>query len=163
NQDPRNRVPSGLGTLVIQNLQRQLMASAWLQVDGIREANQKLRFAQFARAAAERMFTRHVNVSDDVTVLNMTGPLHATVRASPPTIAARMQTSPVAPGLLAPQFRRVTRGAGPLARRQRRGSDAPREPLLARMNRGDVKSAPPPAVPQGALTPKTGGEIRGPS
>jgi hypothetical protein len=162
NQDPRNRVPSGLGTLVIQNLQRQLMASAWLQVDGIREANQKLRFVQFARAAAERMFTRHVNVSDDVTVLNMTGPLHAKVRASPMTIAARMQTSPVAPGLLAPQFRRVTRSAGPLARRQRRESDAPREPLLARMNRGDVKSAPPPAVPQGALTPKTGGEIRGP-
>jgi hypothetical protein len=162
NQDPRNRVPSGLGTLVIQNLQRQLMASAWLQVDGIREANQKLRFAQFARAAAERMFARHVNVSDDATVLNMTSPLHTKVRASPMTIAARIQTSPVAPGLLVPQFHRVTRGAGPLARRQRRRSDAPREPLLARMNRGDVKSAPPPAVPPGALTPKTGGEISGP-
>ncbi len=161
NQDPRNRVPSGLGTLVIQNLQRQLMASAWLQVDGIREVNAKLRHAQIARAAAERVFTRHVDVGGDVDMLNLTSTLHAKVRASPTTIAARLRASPVAPGLLTPQFRRVTRQAGPLARRLRQHVGSVRDSLLIRMNRGDVRSAPPPAVPDGAITPKSGGEIRG--
>lgn len=163
NKDPRNRVPAGLGTRVIQTLQRQLMASAWLQVDGIREANQKLRNAQFARASAEQMFSRHVDVPDDVTAMSITSPLHAKVRASPTTIAARLQASPVAPGLLTPQFRRVSRGAGPLARRARRFANVSRDALITRMNRGDVKSAPRPAVPSGALTPKTGGGIRGPA
>ncbi len=95
-------MPAGLGTQVIQKLQRQLMASAWLQVDGIREANQKLRFAQFAREAAERIFARHINVPDDHVVMDLTGPLHTKVRASPITIAARLQASPAAPRTACP-------------------------------------------------------------
>lgn len=152
NRDPRNRVPAGLGTQVIQKLQRQLMASAWLQVDGIREANQKLRFAQFAREAAERIFARHINVPDDHVVMDLTGPLHTKVRASPITIAARLQASPVAPGLLAPQFRRIMRRAGPLARRAQRFMGKARDALIARMNRGDVLSAPRPAAPGGTIS-----------
>jgi len=154
NIDPRNRVMSGVATRVVQILQRQLMASAWQQVAGVREANERLRFAQLARAAADRIFTRHVVPHETDVLLGITGPLHAKVMASPITIAERLRTSPVAPGSLAPQLRRVSRPLGPLGRRL--GFAEQRQPtrIVDKLNRGSLVLAPPPGVPAGAITPK---------
>jgi hypothetical protein len=153
NLDPRNRVLSGIGTRVIQSLQRQLMASAWQQVAGIREANERLRFAQFARAAANRIFTRHMVPHETDVLLALTAPLHGKVLASPTTIAQRLRTSPVAPGSLAPLLRRVTRPLGPLGRQL--GLAVERRPIrvVDRLNRGELVLAPTPEAPAGAATP----------
>ena len=43
NLDPRNRVPAGFGTEVVQTECTALMASAWQQVEGVLKANQLLR------------------------------------------------------------------------------------------------------------------------
>jgi len=154
NVDPRNRVMAGVGTQVVQILQRPLMASAWQQVAGVREANERLRFAQLARAAADRIFVRHVSPHEADVMLAVTAPLHAKVLASPTTIAERLRRSPVAPGSLAPQLRRVSRPLGPLGRRL--GLAERRQPprIVDRLNRGDLVLAPPPVLPAGAITPE---------
>ena len=117
NADPRNRVAAGLGTQVIQAQQRQLMASAWQQVKGIREANERLRLTQLARAAAQRLYARHIASGTATEVIAVTAPLHANVLASPATIRARIGASTIAPGVLQATFRRVARPLGPLGRR----------------------------------------------
>jgi hypothetical protein len=155
NIDPRNRVLAGMGTRVIQFLQRQLMASAWEQVAGVREANERLRFAQLARAAAERMFERHVISHETDLVLGLTSSLHTKVKASPTTIAERLRASPVAPGALSPQLRRVARARGPLGRRVGFAVRGQPTRIVGKLNRGELRIAPPPGTPAGAITPAT--------
>ena len=154
NIDPRNRVMSGIGTRVVQLLQRQLMASAWQQVAGVREANERLRFAQVARESAERIFVRHVVPHEPDVMLGLTGPLHAKVMASPTTIADRLRTSPVPPGALAPQLRRVSRPLGPLGRRLGLAEERQPTRIVDKLNRGMLTVAAPPPLPDGAITPK---------
>jgi len=60
NADPRFRVAASLGTRFVQEQQHQLMASAWEQVEGVLEINDKLRQAQLAREAATRIHERHI-------------------------------------------------------------------------------------------------------
>jgi hypothetical protein len=153
NIDPRNRVMAGAGARVVQAQQRQLVAGAWQQVAGIREANERLRFAQVARAAAERVFLRHVTAQQTDVVVAITSPLHAKVMASPTTIAARMATSPVPRGALTPQLRRVTRPLGPIGRRLGLSDERRTSRIVDRLNRDDIKMAPPPSTPDGAITP----------
>jgi hypothetical protein len=153
NLDPRNRVLAGAGTHVVQNAQRALMASAWQQVAGVREANERLRFAQLARVAAERIFVRHVTTHETDVMLGVTAPLHAKVMASPTTVAERLRTSPVAPGALAPQLRRVSRPSGPLGRRLGFAARGQPPRIVDRLNRADLLLAPAPETPAGAITP----------
>jgi hypothetical protein len=158
NADPRERVPSGLGTQVVQAEQRQLMASAWDQVKGIREANERLRLTQLARAAAQRLFVRHIEPVAAEEMLAITAPLHAKVMASPTTIAARLAASPITRGVLEGTFRRVSRPLGPLGRRLGFAESPGRGTrIVDRLNRGDLIAAPPPPRPEGALTPGAAG------
>ena len=158
NGDPRDRVVAGLGTQVIQAGQRQLMASAWQQVKGIREANERLRLTQLARAAAQRLFARHIAPATATEVLAMSAPLHAKVLASPTTIRARIGTSTIAPGVLQATFRRVSRPLGPLGRRIGFGAAPARvTALIGRLNAGEVVVAPPPERPTGILSPGAAG------
>src|SRR5262249_1909493 len=119
NAETRFRVPSGLGTQVVQAEQRQLMASAWDQVKGIREANERLRQTQLAREAALQVFARHVrgDGTDAAHIFNVTAALHAKVKGSPTTIAALTAASPIARGAMEAVFRRISRPLGPLGRR----------------------------------------------
>jgi hypothetical protein len=153
NSDPRLRVAAAVGAYVVQSQQDQLMASAWRQVAGIRELNAELRHAQAAREIARRVHARHIATADLEVALQMTEPLHARVRetatAGAATVEAQFRTSPIRPGVLAPQRRRVWRRMGPVARRQ--GRLAEREPqppsLLVRLNSGQLRIAPPPRAP----------------
>jgi hypothetical protein len=162
NIDPRWRVGAGLGTQVVQAQQRQLMAGAWLQVEGVREANERLRQAQMARAAAERVFARHVAPREAEELLQLTAPVHTRVRTSPTTVHALLRGSPIADGALAPQFRRVSRRLGPVGRRQGRATGPQAPTLLGRMNAGDLTVAPPPATPSEIVTPGRAGFPRRP-
>jgi hypothetical protein len=150
NQDPRERAAAGAGARVVQQQQRQLMAGAWAQVDGVREANQRLRYTQLARELALRIFQRHIPADDPDQILQVSAPLLARVMASPITIAARLARSPILPGTLASQFRRVSRPRGPLGRRQGR-TGAPWTGF-DRMNRGALTGPGPMATSPSLVT-----------
>src|SRR5205814_1597873 len=116
-------------------------------------AIERMRQAQLARAASERIHSRHVAPNDAVELLVLTAPLHARVRASPTTIQAVLKASPIGDGPLEPQFRRVLRPLGPLGRRLRRDGDGPRAAVVVeRMNRGQIVAAPPPRAPEAIVT-----------
>ena len=94
------RVTSGLGTQVVQSKQRELMAGAWQQVEGIRAANEERRQAQAAREAALRLYDRHFKVAPDESIIALTTKLHAKVKASPVTIRALLKASPIPLGVV---------------------------------------------------------------
>jgi hypothetical protein len=161
NDDPRDRVAAGMGTQVVQDQQEKLMASAWRQVDRIREINEKLRLAQLAREGAVRVHARHLASARDQSLLLLAAPVLARVKGSPQTIAKLVADSPIGSGVFEAQFRRVARPRGPLGRRQgrtREGSAS--STLLERMNSGTLQPAPPPAPPPSMVTP---GDAKGPS
>ena len=162
NADPRNRVGGGLGTLVVQDQQRQLMASAWDQIDRVNELNQELRQAQLARAAAARIHEQHVAVMAAEGALRLTAPVQAKIKASPTTVREVLEGSPIAPGVLEGQFRRVARPFGSIGRRQGRPG-APAGELLGRLNDGTLAPAPPPEPPSGMATPSRTGTDLAPS
>lgn len=81
NLDPRARVVAGVATEVVQAEQEALMASAWEQVAGVREANAQLAMAQLARAVGERLHRRYLAATDDDAVLVLTAPVQSQVRA----------------------------------------------------------------------------------
>jgi hypothetical protein len=152
NTDPRLRVAAGLGTLVVQAQQRQLMASAWQQLGDVRRINEELRLAQLAREAAGRIFDRHIAAGDPETVLQVTAPLHARVRLGTTTIRTTFQQSPVVVGALDGQYRRVARPLGPLGRRQGRPALPRTTTVLGRTNLGALAPAPAPSTPTAMLT-----------
>jgi hypothetical protein len=134
------------------------MASAWEQVDRVRQLNEELRQAQLARELARRLAARHVMVPNAEAVLAITAPLHARLMASPATIRSVLQQSAIPRGVFEGTFRRVARPLGPLGRRL--GLAAVASQLIERLNAGTLSAAPAPAVPSGMATPtKLGGGL----
>jgi hypothetical protein len=146
NLDPRNRSGAGMGTQVVQEERTQLMASAWLQVDGVRQANELLRQAQLARAALQQIHRRRLQPLQPETILTLTAPLHSKLMASPKTILATVRSSLVPERMLSGTFRRVTR-----PRRRIGLSPNTRTALLSRINSGSVAIVPPPQPPNGLV------------
>ena len=60
NLHPSRRVAAGLGAEVVRRHQEEMMAAIWEQAGEIERANQLLRIAQTAKAAAEALFVRRV-------------------------------------------------------------------------------------------------------
>ncbi len=147
NLDPRTRIAASLGTEVVQQKQHELMASAWAQVDGIREANARLRMAQLARALGERLHRRHIQTAGPEDALVLTAPVLARVRVASRTARDRVNGSPPRFALLSGALRRLARPLGPLGRRQAR-PDVVLRPAFTRVNTGELDAVlaltPPP-------------------
>jgi hypothetical protein len=152
NSDPRLRAGAGLGAEVVRRNDQQLMAEAWEQVEGILEANAEMRRAQASREASLRLHDRHFAPLEAETLLAVTAPQHAHFTLSAVTAHEVLRRSPVPAGALAGGMRRVLRPAGPIARRAARVRDRERPPLLARLNRGEVRARPPVPTPDGMVT-----------
>jgi hypothetical protein len=146
NTAPDARVAAAAGTHVVQQQQEDLMASAWEQVAGIREANQQLRAAQVARAVGERLYQRHVVAADDATALTLSAPVHAQVRGAARTVRASFDVSPARHAVIGSGLRRLARPLGPVGRRQAR-PDWVGPSALERINDGTLgvlAETPPP-------------------
>ncbi len=163
NIDPRMRVGSGLGTLVIQDNQQRYLAGAWAQVAGIRAINAALRAGQLAREAALRLYARHLVVRTDVSLIAVTAAVHARILASPRTVAAVVGTSPLAAGLMTPAWRRLTRPRGPLALRLARAGQVAGPTLIERVNAGSTRVAVAPGTPVQLATLSRAGATLAPS
>jgi hypothetical protein len=135
NLDPRNRATAGMGTEVVQEERTALVASAWQQVDGIRQANQMLAQGQLARAASQQLYKQHLVAAPTTTLLTFTSPLHTRLLASPTTVATTIRASRVPLHMFSATFRRVTRGRSAT--------------LIASVNSGVITVTPPPQPPGG--------------
>ncbi len=155
NADPRARVAAGLGTVLVQSEQQQLLAGAWAQVAGIRAANERLRLSQLARELALRLYTRHLTALDPQSLIQVSSPLHGRVRVGAATAAAQFAASPIVPGALAPAWRRAARPLGTLGVRQGRPASAPPSTApgaLARLYSGALSVVAAPAAPPAGAT-----------
>lgn len=146
NLDPRNRSGAGMGTQVVQDERTPLMASAWQQVDGVRQANELLRQAQLARAALQQIYRRQLQPLQPETIMTLTAPLQSKLMASPRTILATVRASRVPERMLSGTFRRATR-----PRRRIGASPKARTALLTRVNSGEVVVVPQPQPPAGLV------------
>lgn len=147
NRDPRKRIAAALGTEVVQELQEDLMASAWDQLAGIREVNDQLRKGQLARAIGERLHLRIVQPANADELLTLTSSALGHIRPTNKTVRALVKNSPARLALVGGAFRRVARPLGPMGRRQDR-TGLPQAPVITRVNNGyydAVLSAVPPS------------------
>ena len=151
NLDPRTRAAAGFGTKVVLDQVSHLLASAWKQVQGVLEANARLRQAQMAREAMKSVHKKHLREADEVDAVILTGALHSKVTASPRTVRATVAASRLPRGALSPTFRRMTRPLGPLQRRLGAAAISPAD-LLHGLNSGALSPAPPYAPPGGLVT-----------
>jgi hypothetical protein len=133
NHDPRTRAAAGLGAQVVRDHADALLAGAWSQAAGLREANQQMKQWELSRELARSLWTRHVPSNTPDVFLAFIAPIAARVSNGAATVAQLVQGSTLAPGALSPALRRLTRPLGPLALRQKRQA-APA--LLSKMSSG---------------------------
>jgi hypothetical protein len=165
NLDPRHRVAAGMGTRVVQKLQQPLMASAWAQLGDVQRVNETLRFAQLSRESSCALHSRWLVplAACPEAVVLFTNSVHAQVYLASSTVYGALRRSPVDPGMLDPAWRRLTRRAGALGRRQGRAFDRRPVSLMARMNTGAVRPVQATHTPSGAASPATLFGLRGKS
>lgn len=140
NLDPRLRSAAGLGTLVVQDQQENLMASAWEQLGSPGRGRAVLVRRDLARAVLTRLHAA-LSVVPAETFLLVTGPIHAKVRLERPglVLAAGSATADEAPRTVREQirrsrlpvsvvsggFRKTLRPRGPVVRRAVGGRPTP--------------------------------------
>ncbi len=150
NRDPRNRVPAGLGTVVVQKGQERFVQKAWQQVEAVYEANRKIRLAQFALQVSTRYHVQVFSRLGAGALLALTRPVHAKVLGSPTTVFDQIQGSRLVAPVLGAAFRRLVRPAGKLRHRlAAHAGGFEHAALIAAVNEGRVSPAPPRAVPPG--------------
>ena len=147
NLDPCYRVAAALGALVVHDNQEQLMASAWDQLAGLRQANQALAQAQLARTVNSDIHARRLSSLGSGPLLQVTQPVHSRVATSPITLSSVITESRVPDAALTPSFRRAVRPQGPLARRF-----GPPGDTVAGLDAGLLVTAPDRHKPDGAVS-----------
>ena len=85
-----NRAIARLGTLVVQERQDELMASAWDQAAELRRVNQLLRQTQFGERVATSLHTRHVKPMDPAVGLQVLAPAQARMLRTSPALADQL-------------------------------------------------------------------------
>ena len=153
NHDPRTRAAAGLGAQVVRDHADALLAGAWGQAAGLREANQSLRQLELSRELARSAWARHAPTASPDAFLSFVSPIAARVAVGGVTVAQSVQGSTLARGALSSGLRRLARPLGPVALRQKRASGPM---LLSKMSNGNwmgsaAVQAPPvsPAPPGG--------------
>jgi hypothetical protein len=150
NLDPRHRAAAGFGSLVVQRLQEELMASAWNQLGDVEKLNDALRAAQLGREASIALHRRLIKLPQEK-FLRLAAPAGGRVRlsaaATAKTVLASILSSKLPAAALDPALRRIARPRGPLRARQFRSSLSARTrfaaqgDLLARLSAGTLTAA----------------------
>jgi hypothetical protein len=154
NTDPRNRAAASLGTLVVDEEQQALLASAWSQIEGLLQANGELKILQLGREAFTRVFSRHITSGTVDNILLVLEILQRFVlrQQKDITIHADTRQSVVRRDIFEPQWRRFSRPRGPIGRRQlRHTGNGTLSPVT--LLGGGYQPAPPPPEPTGMATP----------
>ncbi len=131
NADPRRRVAAGLATIVVQDQQEALMASAWTQLGEVGQSRDRLPRRDLGRVVLGRVHEGLRQLSPE-RLLRVTAPLHSRVRveldlssvggddpteAPGVTLRERIRGSALPLSVVSPPFRRMTRSTGPIVRK----------------------------------------------
>jgi hypothetical protein len=146
NLDLRSRAAAGLGAEVVRKRQEELMQRAWEQVSRVEEANQRLREAELAKAAAAAVLHKHLKPLQDDRLTILTAPVQAGLRVPAgigigtprtATLRAAVDQSVVPAAAQSPAFRRLVRPQRPLVKRLGPGCQAGalQQDLLQKMDR----------------------------
>lgn len=153
NRDPRNRVPAGFGTNVIQKDQDNYMARAWRQVQKILEANRKILFASFSMHFSEMLSANFSAKLDAPKTLLFFSPLLKKIKGSPTTLQHQMQDSLIPTASVSPAMRRLIRPRGAHFKKMVAADQGfSHAKLVKDLNDGRVSAAPPKKVPDGIIT-----------
>ncbi len=125
NLSPVNRAIARLGTMVVQQRQDELMASAWDQAAELRRVNQLLRQTQFGERVTTSLHTRHVKPMDPAVGLQVLAPAQARMLRTSPALTNQLAGTGLAPTAFSTALRRVARPRGGLNRMLRRVSPTP--------------------------------------
>lgn len=123
NLDPRYRAIAAFGTLIVQQQQEALMASAWSQAASLAHANRRLRQLQMSLAVGNSLYARHFSRLDADATMRITAPAFGRIRTTATndpvarTIVARIAMTPVPVQAASVAMRRIGRDRGPLTRR----------------------------------------------
>jgi hypothetical protein len=117
NHDPRARAAAELGAQVVRDHADALLAGAWQQAEGVRDANQELKQTQLSRELARSLWTRHAPNDPDA-FLAFVAPIAGLVQtAMATTLRATVDASTLASGALSAALRRIARPGGSVAAR----------------------------------------------
>lgn len=146
NLDPRYRVPAGLGAQIVREQQESLMASAWDQLRGAKDANQMIGQAQQALAAAVPIYRDRVSGMDSTRFLLAIQPMAARVTYDTGGVArtaqAHVQDTALPQGSTSAQFRRILRTRGSIMKRFGLQKPESRKTLIEGMNTGQLLLRP---------------------
>lgn len=115
NRDPRNRIPAGLGTTVVQKGQEKFMQKAWQQVEKVYAANRKIRKFQFYLKVSNLFSKEFFEKLTTSKLLAVTHPVHARVLGSPTTVRHQISESHLKAPVFSSAVRRLVRPAGKLS------------------------------------------------
>jgi hypothetical protein len=143
NLDPSNRNAAGLGVQIVQQERTQLLASAWQQIAGVPDANQKLKQAQLARSVLQQIYNNRLKPLSDETALLLTAPVHGRVLFESATVRGEVRTKRVPESVFYGSFRKLTRPRITGGTKSLTGS------ILSKINSGKIAVIPPPKLPDG--------------
>jgi hypothetical protein len=114
NLDPRQRTVAGFGTKVIQKKQEEYIDRAWGQFEGIRDANNKLKQAQYVERFSSSLFKNKIaKIPDDSLVITM-AKLHSRILSGEKTLSKSVTESRLSNAVVLAEFRKISRPKGAL-------------------------------------------------
>lgn len=147
NRDPRNRVPSGFGTNVVQKHQEDYVARAWMQVKRILDINLRIRLSVFAMTTVQAIHTNFVDHLNAVEKMTFFAPVMKKVKGSPTTLYHQLENSRLPAAALDSSLRRLIRPRGAYGKRLREADPGfTHAGLIVDLNEGKISAAPPKQV-----------------
>jgi hypothetical protein len=157
NRDPRDRVPAGFGTNVVQKNQEDYVARAWDQVQRILDANRRILFTVFSIQTVQAIQQNFVATLQPLQKISFLAPLLKKVKGSPATLQHQLANSPIPPAAVDSALRRMIRPRGAVGKRLRQADPTfSHAALLDDLNEGRVSAAPPKQVPPSLVTDDRG-------
>lgn len=148
NKDPRNRVPGGFGTGVIQKHQEDYVARAWAQVKKILEANRRILFTSFSLFVTEAVKKNFITKLPAEKSLLFFSSILKKVKGSPTTLQYQMDQSNIPTSAVSASFRRILRPRGAFYKKLKTADpNFTHSGLLKDLNDGKVSAAPPKKAP----------------
>ena len=149
NKDPRQRVPAGFGTLVVQKNQELYMKKAWEQVTKIIEANRRINATLLNMKVALRYTTASFQNLQQNVLLAMSRPVLPRIMGSPTTVFHQIGESRLPAAVFSGAFRRMVRPNGKFIKKLSNGGSFRYDQLVTDINEGRLTAAPPKEVPAG--------------
>ncbi|MEM1000394.1 MAG: hypothetical protein AAGN35_25300, partial [Bacteroidota bacterium] len=117
NLDPRNRAIAGLGAKYVKDNQDDLMDKAWEQLGDVLEANQAMRWGQFAAHVSHAGYAKNFAFQPEEQALAMTGTALKRIKTGSVTVYNKIDSSALPKAMESAAFRRVQRPHGPVMKR----------------------------------------------